>query len=102
MNWRGRELAVASVIVCPRLGWVIEDIKKVKNREVRTGTRDAIIRDFARGGIDWCPLAIDSLDNVSFALSMEDFGDELEMNDCEGEADNQDWDLDEEWWDDDE
>ena len=101
-EWRGREPAIASVVVGPRLGWVIEDIKKIKNRGVRTGTRDAIIRDFSHGGIDWCPFGIDSLDDVSFALSVEDFGEELEMNDCEGEADNQDWDLDEEWWDDDE
>lgn len=101
-EWRGREPAIASVVVRPPLGWVIEDIKKIKNRAVRTGTRDAIIRDFAHGGIDWCPLEIDSLDDVSLALAMEDFGDELKVNDCEGEADNEDWDLDEEWLNDDE
>jgi len=50
------------------LSWLVEAVYGVDNRTVRTGTRDAIVREYASGGILWRPIPGECMEQDAFKV----------------------------------
>jgi hypothetical protein len=53
-------------------GWMVEAVYGVDNRTVRSGTRDAIVREFADGGIVWRPNPGECMEQDAFKVFVKE------------------------------